>query len=113
MGGYIMDHFVERERIRAFLVMSKSYVPKKHNASGSNFLHLCRYISVPLIFIVDELAFENVSEALDFLSSHNCATFTNPSHSDAEKVFDCKSASAPLAQLMEEKFRKVQIKGAI
>lgn len=27
MGGYIMDHFVERERIRALLVMTKSYVP--------------------------------------------------------------------------------------
>ena len=26
MGGYIMDHFVERERIRALLVMTKSYV---------------------------------------------------------------------------------------
>lgn len=95
MGGYIMDHFVERERIRALLVMAKSY------------------ISVPLVFIVNELAFENVSEALEFLSSHDCAIFTNPNHSDAEKVFDCKSASAPLARLMEEKFRKVQIKGAI
>jgi len=95
MGGYIMDHFVERERIRALLVMTKSY------------------ISVPLVFIVKELAFENVSEALDFLSSHDCAIFANPNHSDAEKAFDCKSASAPLAKLMEEKFRKVQIKGAI
>jgi len=95
MGGYIMDHFVERERIRALLVMSKSY------------------ISVPLVFIVSELAFENISEALDFLSSHDCATFTNPSHSNAEKVFDCRPASAPLAKLMEEKFRKIQIKGAI
>ena len=28
MGGYIMDHFVERERIRALLVMTKSYVPR-------------------------------------------------------------------------------------
>jgi len=95
MGGYIMDHFVERERIRALLVMAKSY------------------ISVPLVFIVKELSFENVPEALDFLSSHNCATFTNPNHLDAEKVFDSKSASAPLAKLMEERFRKVQIKGAI
>ena len=72
-----------------------------------------RYISVPLVFVVKELAFENVSEAVDFLSSHHCAVFTNPNHVDAEKVFDCKSASAPLAELMEEKFRKVQIKGAI
>ena len=29
MGGYIMDHFVERERIRALLVMTKSYVSQR------------------------------------------------------------------------------------
>lgn len=113
MGGYIMDHFVQRERIRALLVMSKSYVPLNAAIPKSNSLRPPRYISVPLVFIVDELAFENVSEALDFLSSHDCATFTNPSHSNVEKVFDCKAAAAPLAKLMEEKFRKIQIKGAI
>ena len=112
MGGYIMDHFAERERIRALLVMTKSYVSLTLLFFAQPHL-LHRYISVPLVFIVKELAFENVSEVLDFLSSHNCAIFTDPNHSDAEKVFDCKSASAPLAKLMEEKFRKVQIKGAI
>ena len=73
----------------------------------------CRYISVPLVFIVKELAFEKAPEALAFLSSHDCAIFSNPNHSDTEKAFDCKAASAPLIKLMEEKFRKVQIKGAI
>jgi hypothetical protein len=73
----------------------------------------CRYISVPMVFIVKELAFETVSETLDFLSSHDCAIFSNPNHSDTEKTFDCKAASAPLIKLMEEKFRKIQIKGAI
>ena len=33
MGGYIMDHFVERERIRALLVMTKSYVPPNMGVS--------------------------------------------------------------------------------
>jgi len=114
MGGYIMDHFVERERIRALLVMTKSCVPLRMMLpTKPQLLHPNRYISVPLVFIVKELAFENVSEALDFLASHDCAIFTDPNHPDAEKVFDCKSASAPLVKLMEEKFRKVQIKGAI
>jgi hypothetical protein len=114
MGGYIMDHFVERERIRALLVMAKSYVfCHAEFPCKSKFLHAHRYISVPLVFIVDELAFENTPEALEFLSSHGCAVFTDPNHPDTEKMFDCKSASAPLAKLMEEKFRKVQIKGAI
>ena len=114
MGGYIMDHFVERERIRALLVMTKSYVPPNAMAPAqAQLLHRHRYISVPLIFIVKELAFENTSEALDFLSSHDCSIFTNPNQPDAEKVFDCKSAATPLTKLMGEKFRKVQIKGAI
>ena len=114
MGGYIMDHFVERERIRALLVMTKSYVsPTMAFPTQPQLLHPRSYISVPLVFIVKELSFENVSEVVDFLSSHDCAVFTDPNHPDIEKVFDCKSASAPLAKLMEEKFRKVQIKGAI
>ena len=112
MGGYIMDHFVERERIRALLVMTKSYAfPTFPFLTRPHLLR--RYISVPLFFIVKELAFEDVPEVLDFLSSHDCAIFTDPNHPDTEKVFDCKSAAAPLAKLMEEKFRKVQIKGAI
>ena len=114
MGGYIMDHFVERERIRALLVMTKSCVPLNIMfPTRPQPPRPRRYILVPLIFIVKELAFENAPEAHSFLASHDCAIFTDPNHPDAEKVFDCKSASAPLAKLMEEKFRKVQIKGAI
>lgn len=36
MGGYIMDHFVERERIRALLVMSKSCVPLTDHTAPPN-----------------------------------------------------------------------------
>ena len=39
--------------------------------------------------------------------------FKNPNAPDEEKVFDTKTAAQPLAQIFEEKYRKVQIKGAV
>jgi len=95
MGAYIMDHFIERERMQALLVMTKAYR------------------TLPLIFICTELALETVEDAREFLSTNGCAFFSNPNSPDQEKIFDCKPAAAPLAQLLDEKFRKVQIKGAI
>jgi len=77
----------------------------------SNFF--CRYRTLPLIFIHNELAFETVEEAREFLSTNGCAYFENPNSSDQDKLFDCKPATTPLAQLLEAKLRKVQIKGAI
>jgi len=95
MGGYIMDHFIERERVKALLVMAKAYK------------------TLPLNFIHNELAFNAIEDAREFLSTNGCAFFSNPNSPDQEKVFDCKPAAAPLTGLLEEKFRKVQIKGAI
>lgn len=37
MGGYIMDHFSDREKIKALIVMSRSYALSFHS------LHLCQY----------------------------------------------------------------------
>ncbi|KAJ3550567.1 hypothetical protein NM688_g5045 [Phlebia brevispora] len=95
MGAYIMDHFINRERVKALLVMTKAY----------------RYL--PLPFIQNELAFDTLAQAREFLMEHRAATFQNPNQPDEEKVLDCKPAAAPLAQVFEEKYRKVQIKGAV
>lgn len=95
MGGYIMDHFIERERVKALLVMARAYR------------------TLPLNFLHNELAFDTIEDAREFLTTNGCAYFTNPNGPDQEKVFDCKPAAAPLTTLLEEKFRKVQIKGAI
>jgi hypothetical protein len=45
--------------------------------------------------------------------SHRAAQFVNPNSPDAEKILDCKAASTELPAVLEEKYRKVQIKGAI
>ncbi|KAA1468774.1 hypothetical protein DENSPDRAFT_794948 [Dentipellis sp. KUC8613] len=95
MGAYIMDHFIDRERIRALLVMSKAYQ------------------KISLSVIQQELAFDNYVQARDFLVLHGAAFFTNPNSRDEEKLLDCRAAAAPLAQVFEEKYRKVQIKGAV
>jgi len=95
MGAYIMDHFVDRERAKALTIMSKAY----HQ--------------LPLTFIRDELAFENVSQVANFLQSHRAPFFQNPNDPDEQKIFDCKPAQAQLTKAYEEKYRKATIKGAI
>jgi hypothetical protein len=45
--------------------------------------------------------------------SHRAAHFVNPNNPDAEKILDCKTVSMELPTVLEEKYRRVQIKGAI
>ncbi|KAJ6581225.1 SAC3/GANP/Nin1/mts3/eIF-3 p25 family-domain-containing protein [Mycena capillaripes] len=95
MGAYIMDHFVARERAKALMVITKAYK------------------SIPLSFIHQELAFESLEQAREFLADHSAAFFTNPGSPDDQKTLDCKPAGTQLNQAFETKYRKVLIKGAI
>ncbi|KAI0334525.1 hypothetical protein GY45DRAFT_1269620 [Cubamyces sp. BRFM 1775] len=95
MGAYIMDHFIDRERIRALMVMTKAYR------------------TLPLTFIQNELAFDTPAAAREFLVEHRAGFFTNPNAPDADAVLDCKPAGPQLATAYEEKYRRVQIKGAV
>ncbi|PCH44375.1 hypothetical protein WOLCODRAFT_138966 [Wolfiporia cocos MD-104 SS10] len=95
MGAYIMDHFIDRERIRALMVMTKAYM------------------TIPLELVRKELAFDTLSLAREWLLEHRLGLFKNPNDSDTKKNLDCKVLEAPLAQVFEEKYRKVQIKGAV
>ncbi|KAG6918997.1 hypothetical protein DXG01_010236 [Tephrocybe rancida] len=95
MGAYIMDHFIDRERARALLVITKAYK------------------TIPLQFIHDELAFESLNKAREFLVDHSAAFFCDPREPDNNKTLDCRLASSQLSQTFEEKYRKVLIKGAI
>ncbi|KAK7687971.1 hypothetical protein QCA50_009190 [Cerrena zonata] len=95
MGAYIMDHFIDRERCRALIIMTKAYR------------------ALPLAFMQNELAFDGLPEARKFITDHNAAHFTNPNDPEAKLILDCKPVAAVLNQIFEEKYRKVQIKGAV
>ena len=114
MGAYIMDHFVDRERLRALLVMTKACVrqPSLMPITDAIFWE-CRYQRISLAFVHQELAFDSVTHVREFLMSHRAAHFINPNSPDAEKVLDCKGVSTELPAVLEEKYSRVQIKGAI
>jgi hypothetical protein len=112
MGGYIIDHFSDRERIKALIVMTKVYVLVAC-AFYKLTHHVYRYKTLSLSFIHKELAFDNLAEARDFLMNNQCAFFTNPNCPDEEKTLDCKPIIPELARIFEEKYRKITIKGAV
>ncbi|KAJ1019783.1 hypothetical protein NDA13_006008 [Ustilago tritici] len=118
MNAYIMDHFVERERINALLIMSKCYRP-----------------SIALTFIAEELAFPDVAEADQFLSTNGAAVYIEPTPAELaalvpqanggkkkkkdrsipslaleKRQWDAKAAMQPLRDAIQ-KFSKVDIKG--
>ncbi|KIM56498.1 hypothetical protein SCLCIDRAFT_132508 [Scleroderma citrinum Foug A] len=95
MGAYIMDHFIARERAKGLVIMSKAYR------------------TLPLQFITNELAFESITHTIEFLASHGVTTYTNPNSRPDERILDCKAASPVLSQAYEEKYRRIQIKGAV
>lgn len=120
MNAYIMDHFVERERINALLIMSKCYRP-----------------SIALSFIAEELAFKDVAEANEFLSANGAAIYLEPTPAELaamapatqtngkkkkskaipslpldKRQWDAKAAMQPLTDAIQ-KFHKVDIKGQI
>jgi len=95
MGAYIMDHFIDRERIKALMVITKAYK------------------TISMSFIQNQLAFDDLEDAHTFLTNHTVAFFINPNSSHSQKILDCKPAVSQLAQVFEDKYRKVLIKGAI
>jgi hypothetical protein len=72
-----------------------------------------RYQRLCLAFIHQELAFDSLNHVREFLMSHRAMHFVNPNSPDAEKILDCKAVGTELPAVLEEKYRKVQIKGAI
>ncbi|KAG9001485.1 hypothetical protein FRB94_006573 [Tulasnella sp. JGI-2019a] len=97
MGAYIMDHFIERARLEALCIMSKSYK------------------TLPLSFIVRQLGFDDAAAVHEFLQA-NGADFYMPVERGAEEaspIVDMGSAKGPLLAKFEEKNRRVAIQGSI
>ncbi|RIA93252.1 nuclear export factor [Glomus cerebriforme] len=90
MGAYLMDHFIERERIAALVVLCKAFRP-----------------NLDLEFVRSELAFNDLEECKEFLNTHNAAPFINPDNTlktkDAYRYIEASG----------KKFEKVDIKGQI
>lgn len=70
-------------------------------------------MTVPLPFIEKQLGYESLGAVLNSLAAHNAALFKNIGDVDTEKILDCKAAFPYLAASLEEKYRKVGIKGRI
>ncbi|KAK0544822.1 hypothetical protein OC846_005916 [Tilletia horrida] len=125
MNAYIMDHFVERERVNALVIMAKSFRP-----------------SVPMSFLTSELAFTDAPECHTFLDSLSAATYIQPTPAElaaaetaaaaskASTASKKKKSSKPFEMPLEgrkwdpkaalpflsaalEKYKKVDIKGQI
>lgn len=122
MSAYIMDHFVDRERAQALAVMSKAWVVccPAHT----------RYMTLPLDYMTQILAFETYDDTNEFLASHGANMYTNPTLPVAatnasrawklppqptpvqDLVWDCKKAHAACARAVD-KYRVVDLKGQV
>jgi hypothetical protein len=95
MGAYIMDHFIDRERMKALMVITRAYK------------------TIEIAFLQQTLSFDGIDEIKTFLAEHQITTFINPNSADSDLVLDCKPAIPAIAQSFENKYRKVKISGAI
>ncbi|CAJ0765440.1 24453_t:CDS:10 [Entrophospora sp. SA101] len=83
MGVYLMNLFVERERIAALKILCKSFRP-----------------NLDLEFIRSELAFENIEECIKFLSDHNASQYII-----SNSTLETKGAQKPI-DACSKKFEK-------
>ncbi|EPY53927.1 nuclear export factor [Schizosaccharomyces cryophilus OY26] len=90
MGGYLMDLFVIRERVNAMYTISRAYRP-----------------SVPVDFIANTLAFEDMDECKKFLI--DCQSVFDPN--DSERVLTKESIDK--FDAVRKKYTVVDIKGQI
>jgi hypothetical protein len=113
MGGYIMDHFIARERVKALMVISKACVIFLSQSRTRLTIPNYRYLTISLAHVHSEFAFQTMEETISFLTDHESAHFVDPSKPDSEKQLDCKAIFKHIPAQYEEKYRKVGIRGAI
>lgn len=83
MGGYLMDLFIERERVQAMIMMCKAYRP-----------------SLTMEFLANTLAFEEMEDCVNFFRSCNA-------------VYDSKDPNRILMKESTDRFEKCMKKHAV
>ncbi|KAI9828475.1 MAG: hypothetical protein M1826_006012 [Phylliscum demangeonii] len=94
MGAYLMDMFLERERLRALATMCKAYRP-----------------DLDVRFIAKELAFDTDQDLMQFLTSYQCESFVEL-RGDIRRLMTPKARPA-MEMAMANAFRLVDIKGQL
>jgi len=93
MNAYIMDHFVERERIQALTILSRALRP-----------------SCALSFIASELGWDSIDEADAFLRAHGAACYVDSGAALGDTRWDARAALDALVRAAA-RFRKVDVRG--
>ncbi|EWC47240.1 hypothetical protein DRE_03359 [Drechslerella stenobrocha 248] len=100
MGGYLMDSFIDRERLAALATICKSYRPE-----------------IAFRHITEELGFENDSECEAFFVKQNFSDFvkTKDTNDDSKgkTVLETQRAYATIEAAKSAAFKRVDIKGQI
>ncbi|KAF2180479.1 hypothetical protein K469DRAFT_591978 [Zopfia rhizophila CBS 207.26] len=94
MGAYLMDMFIERERLAALANISRAYM------------------TVQLRFITDELGFDSDADCFEFLRSHGAQYLVIHAEGEPARV-NVKDAKNLFEQLRAAAFKTVDIKGQI
>ncbi|KAG2227964.1 hypothetical protein INT45_011988 [Circinella minor] len=89
-NALLMDQFVPRERVKALLILCKSFP-----------------MGLPLDFITTELSFYNTEETIKFLESHGLKVDKENSR------LETKSSVPHLQAAINNKYKKADIKGQI
>ncbi|KAH9877085.1 hypothetical protein IAQ61_002448 [Plenodomus lingam] len=94
MGGYLMDMFIERERLNALA-------------------NICRgYSNVALRFLTDELGFESDETCREFIECHGAQNIIEQKDGNPARV-KVREAASHFESLRAAAFSKVDIKGQI